>query len=538
MADQASPSSYAQAAFTPVDVAVPPPSLSPPFIDTSASSPSPPPASSPPSDSPPVLFGASELEASRLWNEQRIERRLRGEYERAGQHLSDLVNENLETRLRLNAIRVIGASHTRPSFLRSLFTPFLPSVPSHSYLSPPSPSSDDKDKDRKPQTLRSLLNTTRNLSGLLNQFDIFSEVDASLEASPSVLAENDDVDIVLRVKEASRYFLRTATDIGDGEGNATATARIRNAFGGAEMLEGNLAFGTRTKSAFQLRLDTPLNASPLTRFDLSVFSAQRDLNYYASCSEATRGVQARIRTTTSLGYHELAYDAIHRTISDILPIASLSIRDAAGATVKSSLSHTFLRDTRDDPFLATTGSHLKLKQEFAGLGGDSSFVKAEGEFSSSRSLGGGCSMSLGLRAGALYPLNGKPSLFSDRYHLGGPTSVRMFRPNAMGPKDNGDFIGGDLHWAAGLSLVTPFPLRPLWPLKSHFFINAGKLSSFTDSPTPIKNLLSEPSVTAGMGLMYRHSLVRVEANLGVPLAMGAQEGGVKGLQFGLGLAFL
>ena len=38
--------------------------------------------------------------------------------------------------------------------------------------------------------------------------------------------------------------------------------------------------------------------------------------------------------------------------------------------------------------------------------------------------------------------------------------------------------------------------------------------------------------------MYRHQLVRVEANLGVPLAMGAQEGGVKGLQFGLGLAFL
>lgn len=52
------------------------------------------------------------------------------------------------------------------------------------------------------------------------------------------------------------------------------------------------------------------------------------------------------------------------------------------------------------------------------------------------------------------------------------------------------------------------------------------------------NLLSQPSVTAGFGLMYRHSLVRIEANVGVPLAMGKQEGGVKGLQFGLGLSFL
>lgn len=39
-----------------------------------------------------------------------------------------------------------------------------------------------------------------------------------------------------------------------------------------------------------------------------------------------------------------------------------SVRDAAGQSVKSSISHTFTRDTRDDPFVATKGSYLKLKQ--------------------------------------------------------------------------------------------------------------------------------------------------------------------------------
>lgn len=33
----------------------------------------------------------------------------------------------------------------------------------------------------------------------------------------------------------------------------TGTAKIRNAFGGAETVEGNVSFGTRTKSAFQVR---------------------------------------------------------------------------------------------------------------------------------------------------------------------------------------------------------------------------------------------------------------------------------------------
>lgn len=51
----------------------------------------------------------------------------------------------------------------------------------------------------------------------------------------------------------------------------------------------------------------------------------------------------------------------------------------------------------------------------------------------------------------------------------------MFRPSTMGPKDSGDYLGGDLHWAAGMSLLTPFPGKPTWPLKPHFFLNAGRL---------------------------------------------------------------
>lgn len=45
----------------------------------------------------------------------------------------------------------------------------------------------------------------------------------------------------------------------------------------------------------------------------------------------------------------------------------------------------------------------------------------------------------------------------------------------MGPKDSGDYLGGDLHWAAGMSLLTPFPGKPSWPIKPHFFLNAGRL---------------------------------------------------------------
>lgn len=176
------------------------------------------------------------------WNEERIERRLRGEYERAGRQLHELVSsslprllffvrdtrseganwtwlqvsENLETPLRLNAIRIVGARTTRSSFLSNLVAPYLPTLPPASYLSTEPPPAGPS------QTLRSVLGTAREVSGLFSKFDIFKEVDASLEASPSILAEAEDVDIVIRVKEAPRFFLRTATDIGDGEGSAVS----------------------------------------------------------------------------------------------------------------------------------------------------------------------------------------------------------------------------------------------------------------------------------------------------------------------------
>ncbi len=59
------------------------------------------------------------------------------------------------------------------------------------------------------------------------------------------------------------------------------------------------------------------------------------------------------------------------------------MREAAGQSIKSSVFHSWTRDTRDDSVLGTHGSYLKIFQEFAGLGGDASFYKAEtsGQFS-------------------------------------------------------------------------------------------------------------------------------------------------------------
>ena len=111
------------------------------------------------------------------------------------------------------------------------------------------------------------------------------------------------------------------------------------------------------------------------------------------------------------------------------------------------------------------------------------------------------------------------------------------------------------------SLVTNIPRVPHWPLKFHAFVNAGQLDSLQGgmshhlglavasnltSPRPaatslkdaVRASISQPSVSAGVGLIYAFDPVRVELNFGVPLAARKSDGFRRGVQMGIGLEFL
>lgn len=171
----------------------------------------------------------------------------------------------------------------------------------------------------------------------------------------------------------------------------------------------------------------------------------------------------------------MGYEAVYRHIRDLTPTASLSIRTAAGETLKSSIFHSFIYDTRDDKIAATQGAYTKLYHEFAGLGGDAHFYKAEAEAQGSRKLSETVSWSVAGRVGLVWGLNGKEVGFSDRFQLGGPTSVRSFKVNGLGPHDGADSVGGDIYYSLGASVISKVPKKPHWPVSLHGWVNAGRL---------------------------------------------------------------
>lgn len=81
----------------------------------------------------------------------------------------------------------------------------------------------------------------------------------------------------------------------------------------------------------------------------------------------------------------------------------------------------------------------------------------------------------------------------------------------------------DVRCRVSESYMTPFSLR-FFPAKP---IQEAILAT-----------LSKPSISAGVGIVYRLDPVRVEMSFGLPIVAAKGEGARKGFQLGIGLEFL
>ncbi|KZT61671.1 mitochondrial protein [Calocera cornea HHB12733] len=484
---------------------------------------------------PPAGLSFEEL---RAWYEQRAELRLRGQYESAVRGIVDLLDDAGSAPLKLTALR-ITAPHTSQAFLDTLLTPYL--TPS------PSPESGYP-------TLRSVLRQTRDVTQALSATNIFSSLQPTLVRSLSPLAEPGDVELLVMAKERGRRFLKGETNVGNSEASGSLTGRLFNTLGYGDSLSLVVSTGTRTRRSYEGSFDAPLvNLARIlpgakeggkgkpgwelsTRAEAGLWEYERDWTSWVGCWERQKGGRFGLSTRTPLGNHTLSYSFVSRRIHSLASAASLSTRFSAGSSLKSSISHTLSHSDPDKSW------GYRFAQELAGLGGDAKFFRSEADFSRLLPLTSSLSASFTTRTAFLHPLSSTPIPLSDRLFLGGPTSVRMFGMNRMGPHDGLDATGGEISLSAGLSLLGKFPGRARdWPLQWHLFTNAGSLGRLLPGDQAldaIQKTLSRPSVSVGLGLVGKLDAIRIEMNLGLPLVAAKGEGLSRGWSVGIGLEFL
>ncbi|KAF9208009.1 hypothetical protein BGZ49_010040 [Haplosporangium sp. Z 27] len=448
-------------------------------------------------------------------------RRRQEEFEDAALHIQSLVDNVRHDPMKLHKITVRGVGKTRRSFLHRILQPAF-----------------------EARSLHEVIGLSRQAVRRMERFGIFDDIKLQLDSpsDPWLQDRKDMIDLGVWVKEGSRLVLKTGTEAGNAEASMYGSMTVKNLFGGAETLDTSMAFGTRTSSAFQFSLATPILADPDKWLSFNLFSQARNNTQWSSYEEELKGGSLKYTTLSPLGYHEFAYEGHWREVCRPADKASLSIREQCGHSLKSALTHLWVHDMRDEPLLPSTGHYLRVSQEYAGLGGDVEHLRQEVEAQVARSNDSGYIVSATAKSGYLHSLNGKNSKISDRFFLGGPMSVRGFKSFGLGPREGDDSLGGDAYMSAGISLFTPFPgLTSRDSFKTHFFANAGTLVSVKPGQSAKKtvdDLMKAPSVSVGAGIVYRHPQVRIELNFALPLMAAKTDALSRGWQLGLGISFL
>ncbi|KAF3911699.1 hypothetical protein AA313_de0204008 [Arthrobotrys entomopaga] len=476
---------------------------------------------------------------------------------KAQRRAAETIQEHSSQPVYFDSITILGAPRTRRSFLEKLVKPSL-----------------DR-SDEGDFTLRDAFRELNKTIGGLQSFDIFqSNIAFHLDTPPTYNFDpaNPDSPIplsaVINVKERSRLLLKSGTDLGNTEGSAYGQLTVRNVFGGAEFLNITASRGTRTRSAYDATFTTPINSSPFSSFELKGLSTSRD-NPHSSHTELSKGFLGTVRWAIPSHFlkQSISYEGIWRTLTSLHDDASATIRQDAGDSIKSAITHILTRDTRNNPILPTSGTFLRLRNSVAGFGplkGTVGHWKSEVESSLALSLFKGVSVNSSLRGGILFPLalsgetESRPSTVADRFHIGGANDVRGFQTGGLGPHSGRDSLGGDAYVAGSVGMLFPFPrVGADSGLRLQAFVNGGRVLALEKPPGAksasagdkmkytVGRLLSEaPSLAAGVGIVYGHPVARFELNFCLPLGVRGtygEEGAEKarkGLQFGVGIEFL
>ena len=177
--------------------------------------------------------------------------------------------------------------------------------------------------------------------------------------------------------------------------------------------------------------------------------------------------------------------------------SSLPVRKelASGSTLTSLVGYTLNFNTLDNNKNPTDGLLIDFRQDFAGVGGDVTYLKSAVDGKYYTPLVADIVGLIHLQAGALTKIGNNDIRMLDHFQMG-PNLVRGFAPNGIGPRDLtffpytgfGDALGGTKYWGASAELQMPFWFLPKEVgLKGAVYADAGSLFDYQG---PTSNVLT------------------------------------------------
>jgi outer membrane protein insertion porin family len=210
--------------------------------------------------------------------------------------------------------------------------------------------------------------------------------------------------------------------------------------------------------------------------------------------------------------------------------ASIAVKRelAKGAVTTSALGYTLAYNTLDNNRNPTQGISATFSQDVAGIGGNVSYLKSNATLKIYTPL---VSDVVGVASfqGGILTDTGSGIRMLDHFQMG-PSLVRGFAPNGIGPRDitvgsYGDALGGTKYWGASVEAQMPFWFLPKEVgIKGAIYADAGGLYDYkgatqlfdNGAPCPVagSNNLAQTNQCLTVGADSA-SLVRASVGVGL-----------------------
>jgi outer membrane protein insertion porin family len=245
--------------------------------------------------------------------------------------------------------------------------------------------------------------------------------------------------------------------------------------------------------------------------------------------------------------------------------SSLPVRQelAQGAALTSAVGYSLDYNTLDNTKNPTDGLFLDFKQDFAGVGGDVSYLKSTIDGKYYAPLVADIVGLIHLQGGMLNQVGDSQLRMLDQFQMGS-NLVRGFAPNGIGPRDltfypytgTGDALGGTKYWGVSAELQMPFWFLPKEVgLKGAVYADAGSLWDYqgptswaatgevnglvNGSPCNCAMVYDDTNVirtSVGVGLIWASPFGPLRFDYAVPITKGKYDV-VQQFKFGGGTSF-
>ncbi len=254
-----------------------------------------------------------------------------------------------------------------------------------------------------------------------------------------------------------------------------------------------------------------------------VYSKENDNSRYAYYSNVKTGGTLRLGVPLTEEFSVTGRYSLYNnnlTVSDAAN-ASVAIKSAEGNNLTSAVGYTLSYNTLDNINNPRSGQLSELKQDVAGLGGDSRYIKTTGEVRYYREISDNFVALLHGQAGYIYSDNLR---IIDSFFLG-PDLVRGFSPSGIGARDSTtsvarNALGGTTYFGASSELQ--FPLLGLpreVGIKGAVFADAGTLFGYSGNGTGVAVVGDDRSIrtSVGTGILWSSPIGPIRLDFAFPL---------------------